>query len=49
MLFEFKDNEAAREKMEGSKDFSDIICSNELQGEVPYSRFNINYFGRMKD
>ena len=49
MLFEFQDNEAARENLEGSKDFSDRICSDELQGEVPYSLFNINCFRRMKD
>ena len=35
--------------MEGSKDFSNRICSNELQGEVPYSLFNINCFWRMND
>ena len=30
--------------MEGSKDFLDRICSNELQGQVPYSWYNINCF-----
>ena len=35
--------------MEGSKDFLDRICRNELQGEVPYPLLNINCFGRMND
>ena len=30
--------------MEESKDLTDRICNNELQGEVPYPMFYINFF-----